>query len=403
MTTVQTALRCALPVVACVFLLAFGVLGYGRGASFGEGMGDMLYLYAAGEIWSQGASPYELELFSQFGRTNLHVRFLTFAYAPQTAPIALLLSAGSPETAKVLMTLLNLGCVATLAWLAIRMLSEAMGDAPRSELQAAAAVTAAVIIGNPFTAHILWMGQTSLIAAAAAVGAYYATYRDREVVAGVLLGLSTFKPHLSVFFVLWLLLDRRFKVVAIGAASALACAAVPMLTAGVAPTWFGWYHSLTAYTHDSVTGVTFRHTFGVRSLLALWDLGVPGLALVGAALVGLLYRQRDKAGAWVVPGVLFSMSALFIYAHDYDLAAVSVLAAPLAWFTKRQLNLRVGALALAFVLYFPQRIWRHFDLTDVGRSREVALLVLTLLAVSLSMRWITSPSHERRLQPSPSR
>src|SRR5262245_9079541 len=86
-------------------------------------------------------------------------------------------------------------------------------------------------------AGVVWtaaVGQNGFVTAAL-IGGVLLLLDRRPIMAGVLLGLLTYKPHFGILFPLVLLLDRRWQVIAAAIVTALALAALATLAFGVAP------------------------------------------------------------------------------------------------------------------------------------------------------------------------
>lgn len=369
---------------AVLALAAFGVLGVGRAGGLSASNFDMRYLHLAGQMWSAGQSPYDGAAFTRLAVERFGLEAGAFAYPPQSAPLALALGALDFRAAQWLMTVLNLAALAALTHLALKL---APALAPPSRAQSAArAVALAILIGNPFASHVVWMGQTSLLAAAAALGAWRCLRTGREAWAGVLLGLATIKPQLASLVVLWFLLERRWLALALGAATAASCALWPMLSTGFEATWLGWREALERYQRDSVAATGFRHVFGLRSTLHGLGLDTSLFAWFAPLAVIALHRLRARLAPDDPAPLLFAIGALALYAHDYDLAASVALCAPLSERALGRVPLQLVLLGLAAVLFFPQRIWQRFELGELARTREVALLALAGLHLALAAR-----------------
>lgn len=369
---------------ALVALAAFGVLGVGRAGGMAASNFDMRYLHVAGRMWLGGETPYDGARFTQAALAQFGLEAGAFAYPPQIAPLALALGALPFRAAQVLMTTLNLAALGALAALALRLRPRGAAENSR-EGAASSAIALALLLGNPFAAHVVWMGQTSLLAAAAALGAWRAVRAGRDTLGGVLLGLATIKPQLVALFVLWFVLERRWRMLAIGAATAAVCASWPMLSTGFEATWLGWSAAVGEYQRNTVAATGFRHVFGLSS--ALHELGIETalltlLAPIAAAALHFARRRLDDDDP---APLLFTIGALFLYAHDYDLAASVALVVPLAVRSQHRRALQLGLFALLCVLFFPQRVWQRFELGSLARTRELALLALSLAQLALAL------------------
>lgn len=375
--------------MALIALLAFGILGIGRARGIAASNFDMRYLYIAGQMWLNGETPYNGPAFAKLALERFDLIAGAFAYPPQIAPLALALAALPFRAAQVLMTALNLGSLAALTALALRLAPRPPAASITRQSATITVVLLTILIGNPFASHVIWMGQTSLLAAAAALGAWLMARQNRHTLAGVLLGFSTIKPQLVVLLVLWLLLDRRWHTLAIGALTALLCALWPTLSAGFDETWIQWFAALSAYQCNAVAASGFQHVFGLRSALIGMGLEPRTLApliLLAPLGVGALYLARHRVNENDPAPLLFALSALFLYSHDYDLAACIIIIVPLAALTSHHRILQIAILSLLCVLFFPQRIWQRLDLASLARTREFALLALSLAHLILACR-----------------
>lgn len=385
----------ALPAVflslSLLALALFGYMGVGRGGTLFAF--DMRYLYIAGDMWRQFASPYDVDSFKDAMKTMLDIDSGNFAYPPNSFPVALILSPGSVGLAQILIGGLNLAAIGVLVAF-IHLGAAKTAPEGGSQTTAIALIAAAIVIGNPFTSHVVWMGQMTLISAACVYGCWLMADRRMDVVAGILLGLSAFKPQLAFLVGLWFVLDRRWLLVAVSAATTVAVSAWPIITNGLSGSWLAWARTLGEYQDTIYNVVTFRHVFGIRSLLAGVGVDVPSLILPGiAALIGLYLIRRQYQTIWLINAILL-ISFLFLFAHDYDLAPVAVIACPLLLAARRRPGLLLLICFLAFVIFFPQRIWEKLDLGLMARTREVAVLGI------LAMYLVVCRKAQHEVQPS---
>lgn len=368
---------------AVTILLAFGVFGVGRGMTFAQGNFDMNDLYLAGRLWLQGLNPYDPAPWAELTATHFGTPFTSFAYPPTVFPICFLLelfASASVIWAKVAMTVLNLSSVGALAWLSIRLCESPGTPAVPHWREPAAYLSAAFLIANQHTAAVVWMGQTSLVAAALVLGSWYLADRGSDWAAGVLLGLSSMKPQFGLLFGLWFLLGRRWRLLEAAALTALAAAAFPLAAVGPVPTLQGWLRTVSAYQHDFTNLPAFPHMFGVRSVADALGVELPNLAPLAVGIALALYPFRERLGRALAPGILFCVEALFISAHGYDLVGAAIIGTPLTYRLRSSWR-RSLALALAVFISVPLQIWLALGAPRAMRLRELALSTLVLLAV----------------------
>jgi Glycosyltransferase family 87 len=380
--------------VACISLVAFGIAGVGREAGFSGNNGDMQFLYVAGRCWMLRANPYDIQTLHRIERTIPQIDLgrvdVGFAYPPQTAPLCLLLSMLPFEGARVLMTLLNLVCMVAIAWLCIALIEmDARGPMdPSLRL-----FVPTLVVGNPFTQHVLYMGQTSLLATACLLGGFYVAQRTRGVMlAGLLLGLSTIKPQIVILPITWFLLTRYGRGIPAFVAAVLVLSAWPLAVSGPIGTGLDWLQSVRHYEQGAVQVAGFRHVFSLPSLIASAGFAPPTLwPLAVAVLLGLLWR-RARYSVVEATGILVGVSFLFIYAHDYDLVALVPLLIA-AWTRAREDDRRALLVSAALIaLCVPQRLLRFLEVGPLLHWRELVVLSLVGWVALVASRSLATPS-----------
>lgn len=370
-------------ILSVVALILFGYVGVARGTnnfSF-----DALYFFVAGEMWETGATPYDPAAFKSQMDSIANIQSVSYAYPPNSAPFSLTLSIGSIGMAQVIIGLINfasiLGILAFVHY-AIRLDLPGPG-LPLQYGGAAEIVTWAIVIGNPFTAHVVWMGQTTLFSAALLLGSWLLASRRLDLLAGMLLGISAIKPQLTLLVGFWFLLDRRWQLIGVSALTVVLMSSWPLWVNGLDGSWIAWIQSLIDYKDGSYNTLAFKHVFGLRSALATQDVLIPSTLPVALICTILLYNfRRHYRIVWLI-GPLLTIAALFVYAHDYDLAPLAIMAFPLL-IAARGRPLAMATIALlAFIIYFPQRIWESLDMAQFARTREIALFVLLSLYLGM--------------------
>lgn len=211
----------------------------------------------------------------------------------------------------------------------------------------------AALMAAPATLWCVVTGQTGFLTAALMAGALGLAER-RPVVAGMFLGLLTYKPHFGLLFPIALIAGRRWRMIASATATALALAAVSALVFGP-QTWSAFLHSTTA-TVDDVLRVGRPGWSKLQSLYALlqgWGVGE------GTAMVAQGVQVLVLAGgvAWVFARPMrFSIQAALLaaasllatpYGYVYDLPVLAVAAAFLLRDEGRQGDSWILAAALA--------------------------------------------------------
>jgi hypothetical protein len=363
-------------------------------------------------MWLHGLNPYDAHAFEAAARSmgQPAVGAAGFAYPPTIAPFALLLGALPPACVPFVIAAVS-GCAAIVTigilW---RLLPE-----PHAHRLDVRAVTVIAVLASPFVHHVLWMGQTTLLALAALLAGWYlGVAKGRVGVGGVLLAFATLKPQVVAFPLVLLLLERRWALTLVGcAAGCVAALPAAIASGGMVAMSRDWLHALSRYATGPVQTASFQHVFGVRSLLVFSGIGPSARAAALAALVlaaiTLLWMGRDRLGTLGVLATSLALSVLFVYAHDYDLAVLAPLMV-FAWLETEDRPVAGAALVLAVAaLFTPQRLLRGWGLHGSALHwREVVVFgILAMTALLRTSRGkspiIGSSSRWASASPSPSR
>jgi arabinofuranan 3-O-arabinosyltransferase len=187
-----------------------------------------------------------------------------------------------------------------------------------------------VALGFPAALWNVTAGQNGFLTAAL-IGGTLGLLERRPTLAGVCLGLLTYKPQFGLLFPLILIADRRWMTMAVAAAVAVALAALSWLAFGSA-SWDAFAHWLPITSHE-ILGVG-RADFGrLQSLFGLvrshggseqlaWAVQAVG-SLAVAAGITLLWRSPapyELKAAALAAGTL----AVTPYVYMYDLVVLAV-------------------------------------------------------------------------------
>ena len=175
-------------------------------------------------------------------------------------------------------------------------------------------------------------GQNGLLSASC-IGGYMVLLDRRPVLAGLCLGVLSYKPHLAVCAPVALLCARRWRALMGAAASALTLAAASLLVFGWGA-WAGFMHGLPSagemLVHALAEPAKLQSTFGAFRLHRALTAGLVAQAAVSTAGLVLLALGTWRRPGGQAEGALLAAAALICspYLVDYDLA---VLGLPLAW------------------------------------------------------------------------
>lgn len=231
----------------------------------------------------------------------------------------------------------------------------------------------------------IFLGQNGFLTAALLIGGFACLDR-RPVVAGILFGILTLKPQFGLLLPVMLVLTSRWRVIAVGAATAAALAAATTIWFG-ADIWIEYWEKVVPQQHQLLIVAGNNHwpivssAFVNARLLGLsddWAWAVQAISSCGAlaAVIWTFWRRRD-------PSLSFALfvTATFLFSPwmlNYDMVVFGWVVALLR--TREDESYADHALLLAVwalpVLMFP------FGFAH----RPIALVVLPLFAVRLVWR-----------------
>jgi hypothetical protein len=379
-------------------LILFGILGIGRGASKLNFDGSVLY--AAGRAWLMGLNPYNHDFLVQSVAQIKEIDSLgtaAFFYPPPSAALCMFAGLFDYSVAKFIWLGLNLLSIAAIIFMTVRTLNQHQNN---SENQLGSWSMAAVIIGNPFTAHVVWMGQTSLMAFAATMAAWFFSQRQKFVWAGICLGIASFKPQLCLLLGLWFLLERNWKILAVAFATATIMSAYPLvLYGGPVEMLAAWYQAI----QDSYSSLYFnqpgtKDIMGMESLFASFGLKIPAIKILAVVLPVLLWVFRNRINREDVLAVLMGISFTFLgYKHSYDYVGLFPLLTSLWLYCSNNRNTLLSSIALVFLLFFPRRVFEAANLPFLIHWRAIVVLILLVSVVALSMKAKSSQGFQQEI------
>jgi arabinofuranan 3-O-arabinosyltransferase len=241
---------------------------------------------------------------------------------------------------------------------------------------------ACVALGFPAVLWNITAGQNGFLTAAL-IGGTLGLLEKRPVLAGILLGLLTYKPQFGLLFPLVLIADRRWLTIAVAAAVAITLAALSWLAFGSA-SWKAFAHWMPItsrvvlseghadwYRLQSLFGLVRAHGGGESSAWIVQAIGGIGIA------VAVVWLWRSRAPFDLKAAALAAATLVVTpYLYMYDLVVLGVAVAFLLRFA---LERGVGATdviglgtAGALILIFP------YVKTQLGLA--AVLIVLALVA-----------------------
>jgi hypothetical protein len=360
-------------------MVVFGLIGVGR---FGESFADVRYFYFAAKAWFAGENPYNLEVLRAIAKAGDVGEINSFAYPPQSFALGMLLIPFNYANAQTIMCALNIFSAFVLAFWGMKILQWRELSARVQHSNIAQWLIPSIAIANPFTASVLWTTQTSLIVGAALISGWQLVDRGMWILGGALLGFATLKPQLVFFPVLWLILQRRWRVLIVMGTSIIVLAAVPIRVTGLIGTFWDWLQAMKEYQSETANSVGNQYIIGIKSLVSATGLPIPvavtGFLIFVGTIICLWGLHRSIKNRDDLLSILLSMGTLAIYAHDYDLVILVPLLSCLWWHLRDRPTRQWIALILMTALFIPQRLIDMLGVPLLLHWRTLIVLGLTI-------------------------
>jgi hypothetical protein len=240
-------------------------------------------------------------------------------------------------------------------------------------------------IAFPAAADVLFSGQNGLLSAALLGGGLLMLDR-RPVLAGVLIGLLSYKPHLGLLIPVALIAGGHWRVFLSAAVTTIGFAAVSVAALGIEP-WLAfletaplarevvelgqspWYKMPTVFAAARMLGA---------GIVTAWVM--QGVAAIGAAIVVFKLWRRPIPLSMRASVLVVALPFATPYAQFYDMAILALPGAWLAWEGWRRGWLAGEPTALVLMWIAPIGAW------SLGQAYDVPtwpLILAGLLAVVL--------------------
>ena len=334
--------------------LMVGILGYGRPHGPGDiSQYDFHVIYSAGKSWWNGLNPYDL--------TGVKPGDFLFPYPPNSSFIFMLLSITNYEISRILFWLTDIVSIMIFSYCSIRIYNSYNASLSHSRrfflYDFKSSLLVFMIIVNSFIINMLWVGQSTIMFSTALLCAYFFYIQSSEIMAGILLAVALNKPQLSYAFFIWLLLERKWKIIISTLVTTFILTATPIYERGLLTTLFDWIHVL--QTHEqSLYHFGFWNLIGIRAMF--YDFGIhlnsPMLFLLSVLLIITIHHYYYDINIFNLLGILVMIALLFVQTHQYDIFVLATIL-PYYFVTIRKHNyFKFAMLCLVFIaLNFPHR------------------------------------------------
>ena len=376
--------------ISVLAMIAFGLLGIGRD---GEAFADVRYWYLSAKAWLAGLNPYDYDIFKTLAQESGLGDLIPFAYPPQSFAIGIYLAAFPFKIAQLLWTITNVIAVILLSFFGVRLLRsrETAKEVEYSRL--ARWLIPAIIVGNPFTAHVLWTGQTVMVICIALIGSWQLAYHGKSLWSGVLLGFASIKPQLSILIIFWLFLEGQWLTLVTAGICMLVFSAVPLLVIGPIQIISDWSNAMKAYQLDPAIASGLSYNTNLKSLLNGLGLNLPPSSLLFFMLVAIaitfavwkMWRggQLDRSD---ILGILLGLSLLLFFGRDYDIVVLVPILSAMWWHVRNHPRSQLVSFVLMTTLFIPHRLMEKIGVPFLLYWRIVILMVLVIWLCYCSLK-----------------
>ena len=343
-------------------LVIRGCLGYGRPSDqWGK---DFSKIHKAGEIWLSGDNPY------------LHPT-IEYAYPPHASSVAAFFGMWSFQQAWWLNFIASIVTLFGILALYLVWFRSSIAQGRQDVWWPTLAGFGCVMASNFTTSSVFFGGIAIPVYFSMGLAWFFLYEKRKPYLAGVFLAFGSLKPQLSLFLCLFLLLDGQWRALLVGAVTALCMSLPAMIQLGPLGCFESWLGGLRAYSTnfgENIVGgggvITFDSAltaFGV-SAISLKFLGILGF------LIAVAYRRHFPRKHLLI--VLPFLSLAFIYSHDGDYIAMSLMWLCLFEVASRNLARFIILLVLTLLVFIPSTVmqstgnallehWRIFVITTV--------------------------------------
>ncbi len=260
-----------------------------------------------------------------------------------------------------------------------------------------ALIFAGLLAFVPFTVDALVGGQTSSLGILVFAFTYAFIKQKRDFLAGIALGFGLYKPPLFLVFGIFMLLEKKWKVIEGAIVGALTLILATILIWGIQPLT-SWINAISNYHYGAtILGMPFPTDLGTGLLAFLSSISTPQtyttwilfISICIATILSLIIikqrtPQTDLTTGFFLSSII-SFSLLFsVQMVKYDIA---ILIIPL---TIVACQLLTHAVSSAYLTYLSSAcLFLHFQLTSFTIFNvTIKPSFLSLLLFCLSLAWL---------------
>ncbi|MEM6678747.1 MAG: glycosyltransferase family 87 protein [Pseudomonadota bacterium] len=178
---------------------------------------------------------------------------------------------------------------------------------------------------DPYLRLVLFLGQTTAIIFSFMILGWFLLRRDYWFIAGILFGLASIKPQMSLLVIVWLIVDRQWRCLGIAVAFSIILALPALVQFGLFQTPISWLLSLEHYRSVSPNELGNQTVLGLPSLTA-WLTGLEAelaYGFLGVFAITIIHRHWRSLPDLQVFNLIVLTSLTMFSARVDTLIAVS--------------------------------------------------------------------------------
>ena len=307
---------------------------------------------------------------------------MPFSYPPHGAGVMAPIALFSTETAKFLNFILNSFALIVLAFLANNWFIKIkqLGD-----INVHKTIALLIIIANPIVSFSLFIGQVTLVWVACCAISWHFLIKKNLALSAIFLAFATIKPQISIFYIVWLILNRQYQVLFVGASLSFVMMLPVVIQFGLFETFFSWLESMPRYLEDQYNTPGMRTVIGFESVFVYFGISSTTwpLKILACIIAILIFIYRDRFSEVFTYSTFTLLSLLLIFGRDADLVAILIFVSYF-YYTKESLLERVTAIALITLIYSP---YRFYDALIPNAPTHVFGTTAILIAIIIQGRY----------------
>jgi hypothetical protein len=375
---------CFIITISLAFLISTSLFALGRDGPLGF---DFAVMYAGGKAWLAGLNPYEQNELNSVVPSIPNFPYSTlndapFSYPPLSSALFIPLALLDYPLANFVWFCLNLVAIGLIIWVLFYTVDIYY---PGKDARIDKLILAAYVIGSPLTSNVVHPGQTTLIVFSMVMATWLLHQKQRFILAGICLGMSAFKPQISVLLFVWFIFQRNWRILITLTITILILGIYPELKYGPIDAHLLWLERLKTHQDFGANIPGTQFAIGLQSLLVSTGLKIPSLAIFGVILTGVLWFYRRLFYWFDILAILMGLTLIFIFNLDTAYVIATPIILSLWLHSTNQPFLRYVVITCVCLFIFPRRIVRILANPLLNHWRTIIMIGFTFMLTKFSL------------------